>query len=335
MIPGRVSVIIPSNNEPYLARTIQSVLEQAAGDVEIFACLDELGEQFHGNHREADDYARRFDQPRVIVLPFWDRTHMRPMENLAIAQATGEFLLKLDAHCILGPAWDTALKAHCAPGDLVIPTRHSIDERDWRPRLREYNYAYLTWPFALSMYGYGLHAKTFSIANPNINRDVNEARRQFDVDDVLSFQGSAWFQRKADFDRLGPLDHEHYYFYQEAQEVGLRVWMSGGRCRVDKTTWYAHLHKGHDNVGANGREGRGFFLNVKLKREAEKFAADFWVNDRWPGATRTFIELIDRFAWMTPFITNPAECWPDDWRNFAKYKALFEARPPELTPAHT
>jgi hypothetical protein len=33
--------------------------------------------------------------------------------------------------------------------------------------------------------------------------------------------------------------------------------MTGGRCRVDKTTWYAHLHKGKDNVGADGRPGAG------------------------------------------------------------------------------
>jgi hypothetical protein len=111
--------------------------------------------------------------------------------------------------------------------------------------------------------------------------------------------------------------------------------MSGGRCRVDKTTWYAHLHKGHDNKGENGRDGRGFFLNVHKKREAEKFAADYWLNDRMPGATRTFIDLIEHFAWMDPFIVNPSERWPTDWRDFGKYKALFEARPAEQTPLHT
>jgi glycosyltransferase involved in cell wall biosynthesis len=42
MIPGRVSVIIPANNERHLPRTIQSVLREATGDVEVFACLDEL-----------------------------------------------------------------------------------------------------------------------------------------------------------------------------------------------------------------------------------------------------------------------------------------------------
>jgi hypothetical protein len=53
---------------------------------------------------------------------------MRPMENAAAALATGEFLMKLDAHCIMAPGWDEALKAHCEPGDLLVPTRHSIDE---------------------------------------------------------------------------------------------------------------------------------------------------------------------------------------------------------------
>jgi hypothetical protein len=56
---------------------------------------------------------------------------MRPMENDAAALASGEFLLKLDAHCIMAPGWDAALKAHCEPGDLLVPTRHSIDEARW------------------------------------------------------------------------------------------------------------------------------------------------------------------------------------------------------------
>lgn len=318
---GRVSVIIPSCNERHLQVTIDSVLAGARGDVEVFACLDAW---------RPDPPLK--DDPRVKVLHWPARTHMRPMENAAAEAATGEFLFKLDSHCILAPGWDASLKAHCEPGDLVVPTRHSIDEASWTLRPRDFNYSYLTWPFALSMYGYGLHAKTFGA---DVNRAINSERADVPVDDLMSFQGSAWFQRKADFDRLGPLDHDNYYFYQEAQETGLRVWMSGGRCRIDKTTWYAHLHKGKDNVGADGRQGRGFFLDVRRKRASEAFAADFWLNDRWPGATRTFVQFVERFQWLLDRVPDPREQWPADWRDFEKHRGAFLARPADQIPAHT
>lgn len=318
----KVSVIIPSCNERHLQATIDSVLAGAHGDVEVLACLDAWW----------PDPPLRADK-RVSVLHWGDRTHMRPMENAAAAVAGGAFLMKLDSHCILAPGWDEALKSHCEPGDLVVPTRHSIDEPTWTVRPRDYNYSYLTWPFAMSMYGYGLHAKTFGLNGDN--QGVNAARAAIPVDDLMSFQGSCWFQRKADFDRLGPLDHDHYYFYQEAQEVGLRVWMTGGRCRIDKTTWYAHLHKGRDNVGADGRPGRGFFLNVRRKRDSEAFAADFWLRDRWPGATRTFVAFVEQFDWLLARVTGPKEAWPADWRDFETHRRAFESRPADQIPAHT
>lgn len=315
MTPGRVSIIIPARNERFLQPTIDGLLKNAGGDVEILACLDGYW----------PDPALK-DDKRVRILHFpetvrADGKHvgvgMRPCENVAARVATGEFLMKLDAHCIVAPGYDEELKASCAPGDLVVPTRHSIEPTTWTMKRRDFNYHYLTFPFDLSMYGYGLHAKTY---DQETNRRLNAERAAVPVDDLMSFQGSCWFQRTSDFERLGPLDHENYYFYQEAQEVGLRVWMTGGRCLINKRTWYAHLHKG-------AAEGRGFWLSLDGKRRSERFATDFWLNDRWPGATRTFASFIEHF-WPLPG-------WPDDWRDFDKYRQQFESRTADQIPAHT
>ena len=62
----------------------------------------------------------------------------------------------------------------------------------------------------------------------------------------MSWQGSCYFTTKRYWDSLlAPLDTEHYgTFTQEAQEIGNKVWLSGGRLVVNKKTWYAHYHKG-------------------------------------------------------------------------------------------
>jgi len=330
VIKGRTTVIIPACNEGFLQATIDSLLAGAAGDVEIIAVID--GGPWPNPPLR--------DDKRLLVMRNNESIGMRPSFNAAAQIASGEFLMKCDGHCIFAPGWDAALKADCDENWLAVPTRHSIDGQAWKDnpmaaekavKFRHYNYHYLTWPFDLSMYGYGLHAKTFDWRE---NKVVNAALTE-PVDDLMSFQGSCWFVHASNFHRLGPLDHANYYFYQEAQEVGLRQWMSGGRCVINKKTWYAHYHKGPNALHTfDGRSGRGFFLNVKRKRESEKFATDYWMNDRMPGAAMTFVQFAERFQPLLSRLTG-GERWPEDWRDFEKHKAAFNARPAELTPAHT
>lgn len=310
---AKVSVIIPARNERFLQATIDDLLAKAGGEVEIIAVLDGYW----------PDPPLKED-PRVIVVHRTEAQGMRPAINSAAAIASGTYLMKCDAHCIFAPGYDVALQAACDDNWLVVPTRHSIDPATWTMKPRAWNYHYLTFPYDLSMYGYGLHAKTLDWPR---NKVYNERKKHILIDDLMSFQGSCWFQTRANFERLGPLDHQNYYFYQEAQEVGLRQWMTGGRCVINKTTWYAHLHKGRE-------EGRGFYLSLKRKRDSEAFATDFWLHDRWPGATRTFVSFIEQFELLLQELTGQ-DRWPDDWRDVAKYRRQFETRPAEQIPAHT
>lgn len=314
----RVSIIIPSRNEKYLTPTVQGLLDQAHGDIEILVMLD-------GGVPEVTPLP---DDPRVrVVRRRVDATHeagMRFCINEGAELATGRYLLKCDAHCIFAPGYDVALKADCEENWLVVPTRHSIDAERWAVKTRHWNYHVLTFPYLPSMYGEGLHAVTFPWDD---NKVINAERAGVLIDDLMSFQGSCWFQHTANFRRLGPLDHANYYFYQEAQEVGLRQWMTGGRCVLNKRTWYAHLHKGRD-------EGRGFYLSLKRKRLSERYATNFWLNDQWPGATRTFVSLVEQFWPLLQRMRDPRYAWPPDWRDFAKHRAWFEQRSPEELPAH-
>jgi glycosyltransferase involved in cell wall biosynthesis len=333
MVKGRISVIIPACNEGFLQSTIDSLLDGAAGDVQIIAVID--GGPW-------PDPPLRND-PRLLVVRNNAQQGMRQSFNAAAQIATGEFLMKCDGHCIFAPSWDAALTADCDDDWLVVPTRHSIDGDVWKQHPRDgqkavkhrhYNYHFLTWPFDLGLYGYGLHAKTFDW---NTNRVVNDRWKSKPIDDLMSFQGSCWFTHATLFHRLWPngLDYANYYFYQEAQEIGLTVWMSGGRCVINKNTWYGHYHKGQNNLHTiDGREGRGFFLNVHKKRSSEKYATDYWLNDQMPNAQRTFVQFIERFSDLLELLT-PPDRWPDDWRDFETHKAAFKARPVEQTPAHT
>lgn len=360
MDKGLLSIVIPACNERLLGATVDDLYAKAAGPIEVLAILD-------GGPWPHEAGLPPLD-PRAIVIRHNEQMGMRPSENEAIAVASGEFIMKLDGHCIVAPGFDTCLKESCEPGTLVVPTRHSLRAEAPCPECgqlinvsatgvcmnhdapvpvpiaglafhrRDYNYHSLTFPYLPTVYGEGLHAVTLKFGREN--DALNAAYADRDVDKLLSFQGSCWVQRKADFDRLGPLDHANYYFYQEAQEVGLRVWMTGGECRIDKRTWYAHLHKGRDNRGAStefSAGNRGFFLSNDRKRNAEVYAADFWLNDRWPGASRTFRSLIEEFLPLIDRLgtVKPDFAWPYNWRHLEQYRQAFYAREAAALPAHT
>ena len=300
----KLSIIIPARNEIYLQKTIDGLLKNAVGDIEIIPIID--GPSTHPIEPSKPD-------PRVKPIIKAIPEGMRPAINDGAAAATGKYLMKCDGHCIFKPGYDQTLKADCEPDWLMVPTRHSVFAETWTIKGRNFNYHYLTFPYDMSMYGYGLHAKTYEWHE---NKRINEETKDKPIDDLMTFQGSCWFMHRDAFFRiLNPLDHANYYFYQEAQEVGLKFWMSGGKCIINKKTWYGHLHKGSST-------GRGFFLSLHKKRRSETYAADYWLNDRWPQTTRKWKWYIEHF-W--PMLRG----WPDDWDN-PEYKKNFMNKPGKL-----
>ena len=103
------------------------------------------------------------------------------------------------------------------------------------------------------------------------------------------------------WDWLGGLHLEGYGdFIQEFQEVGCKTWLGGGEVKVNKKTWYAHLHKGN-------RYGRGYQIVRSSWHRGLHYSTDTWINNRWPFRIHDFEWLIDKF-WPVP-------TWGEDWRD--------------------
>lgn len=288
----RVSVVIPSRTELFLQNTIDDVLAKSAGDVEVIPVLDGY----------APDPPLKED-PRVKPITIMldpHHSHMREAINAGVEAATGEYVMKLDAHCAMAPGWDEALKADCDDDWISVPSRYSLEPRTWdirwhRPRV---DYEFISFP-----YGDFLTVKT---SNKWFAR--MEERKDILVDDNMAFQGSCMFLKKSYFERLGPLQVEGYGgFILDSEEMSNKCWLSGGRVVTNKKTWYAHLHKGKEF-------GRMYFINKWELRRGRKFHIDYWMHDRWPKATRKMEWLVDHF-WPIPG-------WPADWRD-PKYEQEY------------
>lgn len=277
----KVSVIIPSRNERFLVPTVEEVLRQARGDIEVIVVLDGYWE--HGLPPD----------PRLHVLHQGAPQGMRPAINAAAAVAKGDYLMKLDAHCMVGEAFDEILMAECDPTWVVVPRRYPLDPEKWQIQDNgkiPIDYHYLSYPLARRDPYLGLHGSPW--------RARSVGREDILLDDEMSSQGSCWFMARSQWDRIGPLDVAAYgNFIQEFQEIGLKAWLGGGAVKVNKRTWYAHLHKGR-------KYGRGYWISQQENNAGADYAMKHWMLDRWEGAVRPLRWLVEKFA--------PVPTWPED-----------------------
>jgi hypothetical protein len=108
---------------------------------------------------------------------------------------------------------------------------------------------------------------------------------------------------KSHFEHIGGL-FDYKTMYQEPAELTFKTWLSGGRCIVNKNTWYAHMYKGKDL--SEVPHARGYKLDLTAMRETERYGTWYWATDQWPLATRKFEWLVEKF-W-------PISGWPDNWK---------------------
>lgn len=279
---AKVSVLIPARNEQFLPQTVDDLFAKAVGDLEVIVVLDGYWPE-----------PILKDRPNLIIIHRGASQGMRPAINSAASIAKGDYLMKLDAHCMVEEGFDEVLQADCDGDWVVVPRRYSLDAENWRRMDKgPADYHYLCCPLESS--DGALHGMRW-----NKRRD---RRRDVLLDDEMSSQGSCWFMSRRHFsDFLGGLSLKGYGdFIQEFQEIGMKTWLGGGQVKINKKTWYAHLHKGK-------KHGRGYPVSRTSWHKGCKYSADFWLNNRWKDRVRDFAWLVERF-WPVP-------TWPEDWQS--------------------
>lgn len=288
MAKGLVSIITPSRNERFLQKTILDLLVKATQEIEVIAVLD-------GYWPPKEEIV---DDPRVIYIHFSKAKGMRNAINSGVAIAKGEFILKCDAHCMFAKGFDEVLKADCGKNMVCVPTRLRLEPEKWvlldvgKPPM---NYLYLTYPTDPAVWGgKSLQGREWTTKN----KDKELAKKK--IDDAMTAQGSCWLMRKSYFEWLEIYEQEKYgTFTKEFQEIGLKVWLSGGRIIRNKKTWYAHLHKGK-------KYGRGYRLSSAGLDKGAKYVNRWIYEKMWDKQIYDFEWLIEKF-WPIPN-------WPENWK---------------------
>jgi len=269
-----LSVIIPSRNEPYLERTIRNILENATGDIEVIAELDGY----------LPDPPINIGDPRIVFVHHEKSIGQRACINHGSGIAKGEFIMKLDAHCAVGPGFDVILAEDCQDDWTVIPRMYNLDHQTWKPKIHKMtDYMYIGCDS-----GRLLRAEYYGSRQPKNDKLI---------DDTMCCMGLGWFMKKARFLYQGGCDENHEGGWgQQGVEVSCKAWLSGGSLKVNKKTWFAHWFRG------GGGPGFPYPISGNQIERVRKYSRDLWLNNKWPQQTRDFQWLIDKFnppGWTT------------------------------------
>lgn len=281
-----ISVVIPSRNDKYLADTLASLYKNYRRDVEVIVVLD-----------GPTEYPLPEDRPGLYLIQEPEPKGIRPAINRAVSMCSGDYILKLDSHCIVADNFIPALVSRCEDNWVVVAGRYTLDLASMSPKPRRVDYYYLSCPWT--------HPKSFMMQScPWIDR--TEQRADVEMDDLMCFQGSMWMMSRKHWDWLGGLETD--LTYAEHHEISMKTWLGGGRVVINKETWYAHPAKASS----------GYHMSLNQVYKDHAISARYWTENKWPGRLHDFDWLIDRF-WPLPTEGNRHRTekyyWPENWKN--------------------
>jgi glycosyltransferase involved in cell wall biosynthesis len=285
-----LSVCIPNRNSPFVSKTIEDVLKNAGCSVEVIVNVDENWP----DPLVEDERVHYIHPPSPVGL--------REGINSCVRLARGKYILKCDDHVAFDENFGKTLIESHNDHWVQIPRRYALDAENWRIEERKDNkypidYMYIDFPRKGKAHDDGMHGVEW--------RERRDERKDILIDDTPSMQGSCYFMTRDYFvNTLGFLKEEGYgQFAQESQEIGFKTWLGGGELKVNKKTWYAHLHKGN-------HYGR-FYKFPGGTVEASNWSAIHWVNNQEPNMIHTFKWFInEKFPGMPGWNSN----WEEELR---------------------
>lgn len=226
-----LSIVIPSYKDPLLPKTIDSLLENATGDIEIIPVLDGYWPSLPIKNDE-----------RIRVIHLGLNRGMRRAINAGVAISRGEFIMRSDEHQIFGKGYDQILTETCAENWIVTPRRYFLDAVKWE---------------VMDIPPVDFMKLKITNVSPSVSKFSGIEAPSDDsqtLQESMAMQGSCWVMRRSWWDKvIGELQNEGYGpHYQDSHEMVFKTWQAGGKLMVNKNTWHAHKHRDFPRTHNNG-----------------------------------------------------------------------------------
>ncbi|OGC49957.1 hypothetical protein A2716_00150 [candidate division WWE3 bacterium RIFCSPHIGHO2_01_FULL_40_23] len=311
-----LSILIPANNEMFLARTIEDILANIEADTEIIVTLD---------GKWADPPITDNDKVHLIYVP--ESIGQRAATNLACKLSKAKYIMKVDAHCSFDKGFDRKMiEAFKETGDNVtmVPTMRNLWAFDWKCYKCGWKKYQGPTPLKCENCGDTKHIKRkmmwvgkerpqsnsycfdaephFQYFNEYTKRpESREMLEKTGFTETMSLQGSCFMCTREKYLELNICDETLGSWGNQGIEVAVKTWLSGGRVLVNHKTWYAHMFRTQ-----GGDFGFPYPQSGNEVARCKKKVRDLFFNNKWDKQIYPISWLVDKF-W-------PVKGWSDEAR---------------------
>lgn len=239
-----LSCIIPSYKDPLLNKTIQSILDNAEGEIEIICVLDGYWPE------------KIIENPKVKYLHLGKNRGMREAINAGVSISKGEFIMRTDEHCMFSKGFDKIVTENMQDNWIVTMRRFYLDPVKWEKMdIPPVDYERLV------IQSVGDGKKFTGLPSP--------APTDEKIAETQAMQGSCWIMKRSWWDKvIGRLQIEGYGPHlQDSHEMVFKTWKAGGKLMVNRNAWFAHKHVSFPRVHNYGG---------KEAEEAVKYSFRTW-----------------------------------------------------------
>ena len=285
-----LSILIPARNEMFLSRTVQDIIEHAETDYEIIAVLDGAWAEPPMPQHE-----------RVTIIHHPESIGQRAATNEAARVASGKYLMKVDAHCSFEQGFDRVLIDDMQDDWTVVPIMRNLHAFDWVCPNGHRRYQGPSGPCKECGEPTEMDVVWIAKNSPQSTayRFDNTLHFQYwgeykkkqtgDLVETMSLQGSCFMVTRDKYFELELCDEKHGSWGQMGTEVACKTWLSGGKCIVNKKTWYAHMFR------TQGGDFGFPYPNPGISK-ARKYSRELWLDNKWDKAIYPLSWLVDKFA---------------------------------------
>lgn len=224
----KLSVVIPSYKDPYLFKTIDSIVNNSGledDEIEIIPVLD----GYYPDKPLRDDV-------NIVTVHVGKNRNMRESINSGVRVAKGKYIMRADEHCKFAPDFAKTMLSEFQSHWIMTAVRYFLDPEKWeRMDIPPVVYE------KLKVRDMGNGHKKFEGRKWH-QREHDRAHKE--IDETMAMQGSFWIMEKKWWDNvIGELDSKRYGdMLQDSHEMQFKTWKKGGKLVVNKRTWFAHKH---------------------------------------------------------------------------------------------